>query len=323
MEPGEDEIVSFALVLLDPDGAETGRLSSFVRPSYAIPPEATAVHGLGDEDVAAAPPFREVAGRLLELLEGRVFVAHNASFDLEMLGHAFRAVGRNFQPAAVACTLEAFRMLEPLAPDHRLESLCRRHGIALAGAHHATSDALATTALVRLVLAMGIAPESARLDHGAFMRLRSRGDTRSASDAQIRRVFALARVAGLNGRDGRADPDSVSRLVQRVAGVDEPGRLTREQVQHVYEELEKLIEARTQSTVVGCDGSRTVRAHHGRRSPRPPAAPTDPPGENRAQGGWSPELLIRGACPRARTLPARILRRLRRAIASASELVVR
>jgi len=73
------------------------------------------------------------------------------------------------------------------------------------------------------------------------MRLRTRGDTRPASDPQIRRVFALARVAGLTGSDGRADRGKVCELVHRVAGVDEPDLLTREQVQDVYDELDRVI----------------------------------------------------------------------------------
>jgi hypothetical protein len=109
------------------------------------------------------------------------------------------------------------------------------------GAHDALSDALATAALVRVLLERDLAPESVQLDLDAFMRLRTRGDTRPASDPQIRRVFALARVAGLTGADGRADRDKVCQLVHRVAGVDEPDLLTREQVQDVYDELDRLI----------------------------------------------------------------------------------
>jgi DNA polymerase-3 subunit epsilon len=316
VKPAEDEIVSFALVLLDPDGAETGRLSSLVRPSRPIPSEATAVHGLREEDVAAAPLFEQLASRLLEQLDGRVFVAHNASFDLEMLDHAFRSVGRGYQPAAVACTLEAFRLLEPLAADHRLASLCHRHGVALADAHHATSDVLATSALVRVLLAMDVAPESARLDHSAFMRLRSAGDTRSASDPQIRRVFALARVAGLIGRDGHVDPDTVSRLLQRVAGVDDPGRLTREQVQIVYDELEALIEAQTEATVAGRARSRAVPAGRGDRAARPVAGPAEAASGEPAGGGRTLGARLKGACRRPFPLGARIARRFGRAVAS-------
>ena len=240
-DPDVDEIVSLAIVLLDRDGIETGRFSSLVRPSCAIPQDATAVHGIRDEDVAGAPTFGQVAGRLLGLFEGRVFVAHNASFDLAMLHGAFQAAGLDYRPAAVGCTLDAFRVFEPLAEDHRLETTCRRHGVVLDDAHDATRDALAAAALVRVLLERDLAPESARLDLDAFMRLRARGDTRPASDPQIRRVFALARAAGLTGADGRADRSKVCELVQRVAGVDEPDLLTRESVQDVYDELERLI----------------------------------------------------------------------------------
>jgi exonuclease len=53
--PGVNEIVSLAVVRLDGDGVEIARFVQLVRPSRPIPPEATAVHGIHDEDVARAP----------------------------------------------------------------------------------------------------------------------------------------------------------------------------------------------------------------------------------------------------------------------------
>jgi DNA polymerase III epsilon subunit-like protein len=64
--------------------------------------------------------FDSRARELLELLDGAVFVAHNARFDLEMLQYAFVSAGVVYSPVGVACTLDAFRLLEPLAADHRL-----------------------------------------------------------------------------------------------------------------------------------------------------------------------------------------------------------
>jgi DNA polymerase-3 subunit epsilon len=243
--PDEDEIVSLALLLLDHDGVETQRFSTLVRPACPIPIEASAVHGIYDRDVLDAPPFAQLAGRLLELLGSRVFVAHNASFDLAMLEHAFENAGRGYQPASVACTLDAFRVLEPLADCHRLEETCKRHGTTLDDAHEAMGDVLGTAALLRVLLKRDLAPESARLDRDAFMRLRTRGDIRPVSEPQIRRVFALARLAGLTGPDGHADRSKVSGLVQCIAGVREPDLLTREQVQDVYDELARLKGQRT------------------------------------------------------------------------------
>jgi hypothetical protein len=73
------------------------------------------------------------------------------------------------------------------------------------------------------------------------MRLRSRGDTRPVSEPQVRRVLTLARAAGLVAPDGTVDTDALARLAGRVCGVREVAALTREQVQDVYDELERLV----------------------------------------------------------------------------------
>jgi DNA polymerase III epsilon subunit family exonuclease len=240
-DAAEDEIVSFALIRVDPDGVEIARATSLVRPSRPIPAEATAVHGISDDDVAGAGAFADLAPELLRHLDQAVFVAHNARFDLGMLRSAFARAGIEYEPVASACTLDAFRLLEPLADNHRLQSLCDRHGIELHDAHEAMSDVLATTELLRTLLDEGIAPETVELDHAAYMRLRSRGDKRPASEPQIRRVFGMARSAGLVAVDGNTDREQVAALVTRVAGTSDVETLTRAQVQDVYDALEELI----------------------------------------------------------------------------------
>lgn len=232
INPGRDEIVSFALLRLDADGREFARVVQLVRPSRPIPAEATAVHGISEGDVAAAPRFADLAPELIWLLDGAVFVAHNAPFDLAMLQHGLAMAGFAWDPPAVVCTLAAFRLLEPFAPAHNLETLCRAHGVDLT-AHDALGDALATAALLRLILDAGLAPETVELDEPALWRLRSRGDTRPASDPQLNRVFALAYAAGL-------DREALLALVERVAGTPDPETLTREQVQDVFDALESL-----------------------------------------------------------------------------------
>ena len=243
-DPGADEIVSLAVVRLDADGVEMSRYARLVRPSRPIPAEATVVHGIADDDVAGAPRFAAIANELLHVLDGAVFVAHNVGFDLPMVRHAFAGAGIEYRPAAVACTLEAFRLVEPLADNHRLQSICERRGIPLEGAHEAMSDVLATVALLRVLLAEGMAPETVELDHAAYMRLRSRGDNRSASEPQIRRVFGMAGSAGLLRPDGGVDRDRVVALVGQVAGTADVDSLTRAQVQGVYDALDELIEQR-------------------------------------------------------------------------------
>ena len=236
-----DEIVSLAVVRLDAEGRELDRFARLVRPAGPIPPEATAVHGIDDGAVVGVPTFDELAPALVALLDGAVFVAHNARFDLPLVQHAFARAGIRYRPRGVAGTLDAFRLLEPTERSHRLESLCGRHGIVLDDAHDARGDALATVELLRLLLDEGIAPETVELDERAYMRARSRGDRRPASEPQIRRVFALAREAGLVGRDGAVDRDAVAALVARVAAGVEVDALSHEQVQDVYDELERML----------------------------------------------------------------------------------
>jgi DNA polymerase-3 subunit epsilon len=90
-DPESDRIVELAVVR--PDEAEpTVRRYDPGRP---IPPGATAVHGISDEDVADAPAFGEEAGRVQRLIEERVLCGYNIrSFDTVMLDLELRRAGQ-------------------------------------------------------------------------------------------------------------------------------------------------------------------------------------------------------------------------------------
>ena len=78
----EAEIVQVAV--LNPATGE--EYQSLVRPLGAIPPEATAIHGITNEMVQDAPEMSEVALQLASLLTGKLFVVmYNAEFDSAML----------------------------------------------------------------------------------------------------------------------------------------------------------------------------------------------------------------------------------------------
>jgi len=64
-----DRIVEIAILRIDVDGTATYKVRTF-NPEMPIPADATAVHGISDEDVAAEPTFRQVARSLAEFLEG-------------------------------------------------------------------------------------------------------------------------------------------------------------------------------------------------------------------------------------------------------------
>ncbi|OWK34230.1 3'-5' exonuclease [Fimbriiglobus ruber] len=67
VDPARDRIVEFAVLKIAPDG-RSQLCHQRVRPGVPIPPAATAVHGITDAAVAAAPPFRAIARSLAAFL---------------------------------------------------------------------------------------------------------------------------------------------------------------------------------------------------------------------------------------------------------------
>ena len=65
----EDRIVQMAVLKLLPGGEFTSH-STLVDPGVPIPPEATAVHGISDEQVAGRPRFAALAPQLAAYLDG-------------------------------------------------------------------------------------------------------------------------------------------------------------------------------------------------------------------------------------------------------------
>lgn len=59
--------------------------SWLVDPKMSIHPSAVAVHGIEDEEVEGKPTLEEILPEFLEYIDDGVLVAHNISFDLNML----------------------------------------------------------------------------------------------------------------------------------------------------------------------------------------------------------------------------------------------
>src|SRR5688572_1545605 len=93
LNPRTDRIVELAVLRIAPDGDLVERVRRF-NPGIPIPAEASKVHGITDEDVAAEPPFSARAKSLLELLEPCDLAGFNIRrFDLPMLLAEFKRAG--------------------------------------------------------------------------------------------------------------------------------------------------------------------------------------------------------------------------------------
>jgi DNA polymerase-3 subunit epsilon len=82
-----------------------------------------------------------VADRLLEIMDGALFVAHNVRFDFSFLKQEFQRIGTDFGPRQL-CTVKLSRKLYPEQKSHKLASLIERHGFSYNARHRAYDDAL-------------------------------------------------------------------------------------------------------------------------------------------------------------------------------------
>lgn len=108
--------------------------------------------GITDKMLEAAPTFASIAEDAMGYLEGRVFVAHNVSFDHSFLKREFNEVGIKFLPKKL-CTVRLSRKLIPEAPSYGLGRLCGFMGIAIKDRHRAMGDAEATAKLFTMLMA--------------------------------------------------------------------------------------------------------------------------------------------------------------------------
>lgn len=135
---GEDRITEIGVVELSGQGVS--RWTTLVNPGRPIPPFIQQLTGITDEMVSDAPPFDAIAASLFARLHGKLFVAHNASFDRAFLRTEFKRAGFHFNPD-VLCTVRLSRGLFPHEKRHGLDALIERHALTPMARHRALADA--------------------------------------------------------------------------------------------------------------------------------------------------------------------------------------
>lgn len=119
---------------------------TLVNPGLPIPHFIQKLTGITDDMVQLAPRFEEIASRLYELLQDKVFVAHNVNFDYSFLHHHLQQSGYVLNSKKL-CTVRYSRKLFPQLASHSLGNLCRHFEIPIQHRHRAFGDAAATVQL--------------------------------------------------------------------------------------------------------------------------------------------------------------------------------
>ena len=152
-----DRVIELAVVHVSDRGVIEGRWETLVNPGRDLGRQD--IHGIRAADVLEAPSFAQIAPRLVDLLRGRVLVAHNASFDIRFLRAELDRAGLA-RPAEIVslCTMQLARDFLPGA-GRSLADCCAALDIDLDGAHRASVDALATARLLAAYIEAADAPE--------------------------------------------------------------------------------------------------------------------------------------------------------------------
>ena len=146
MKPLVDRVTEIAIIRFSASGGSE-RWQSLINPGVAIPAEIQALTGITNAMVRNAPSFFAVRTEVRRLLEGAVFVAHNARFDYGFIKNEFRRQGEAFT-ADVLCTVRLSRRLDPNADGHGLDAIIARHRLSGFDRHRAMGDTEATAAFV-------------------------------------------------------------------------------------------------------------------------------------------------------------------------------
>lgn len=94
-----DRIVEICYLKVYPNGNEESKTMR-INPGMPIPAEATAIHGIHDEDVKDCPTFKEVARNIARDIEGCDLAGFNSNrFDIPVLAEEFLRAGVNIDLA--------------------------------------------------------------------------------------------------------------------------------------------------------------------------------------------------------------------------------
>jgi len=176
----KDRIVEIAVLKINVDGKEELKVRR-VNPEMPIPAEATAIHGITNEDVKNEPTFKEIAKSLVGYIEGCDFAGFNSNkFDFPLLAEEFLRAEIDFdlKKRKFIDVQTIFHKMEKRTLSAAFKFYCEKE---LENAHNAGADSFATYEVLK-----------AQLDR--YSDLKNDVDYLSEFSAQTRNVDFIGRI---------------------------------------------------------------------------------------------------------------------------------
>lgn len=146
-----DRIVEIAYLKVSPNGREESK-SMKINPEMDIPAQATAIHGITNEDVKNCPTFKEVASEIARDFEGCDLAGYNSNrFDIPLLAEEFiRAeVDVDLKKRKFVDVQVVFHKMEQRTLEAAYKFYCDKE---LKNAHSAEADTKATYEVLKAQL---------------------------------------------------------------------------------------------------------------------------------------------------------------------------
>jgi DNA polymerase III epsilon subunit family exonuclease len=126
---------------------------TLINPGALLPRFISALTGITDEMLAGAPKFAEIVQGWLDFAGDAVLVAHNSTFDLQLLNREIASVfpGCRMRNPEL-CTVKLAQRLMRNLESHNLDALAEHFGFEIVERHRASSDARVTARILLRLL---------------------------------------------------------------------------------------------------------------------------------------------------------------------------
>jgi len=121
-------IVEIGCIELDNLIPTKNKFHCYLNPERKVSEKAFEVHGYSDDFLSKQKKFKEVVEELLNFIDGKKLVIHNAEFDIAHLNHELKLLGKDELKNEVIDTLALARDKFPGSPIS-LDALCKRYRI--------------------------------------------------------------------------------------------------------------------------------------------------------------------------------------------------
>ncbi|MDR0421135.1 MAG: 3'-5' exonuclease [Prevotellaceae bacterium] len=143
LDIAKDRIVEICIIKILPNGTEDVKISR-LNPTIPISPEASAIHGIYNEDVKDCPTFREIAKNMAAHIDGCDLLGYNSiKFDIPLLAEEFLRAGVDvdFRKRKMIDVQNIFHKMEQRTLIAAYKFYCNKN---LDNAHSAEADTRAT-----------------------------------------------------------------------------------------------------------------------------------------------------------------------------------